>query len=319
MREVLKARIADFQDRSLAGDSTGFDELLLAVHRWQRSIDPVVRALGGPAERWDEIPAVPVDVFKYARVGTCRQGGRVFRTSGTTVGQRGEHWVEDTELYDRGALAWANLQVPQMPRRIVALLSDPAEAPDSSLSHMVALFGDVSWHVYGGKLDSSIPFPSEPVFLTSTAFAMFEFLERGAQPLPPGSAVMVTGGFKGKVHSVTEEQLFDRIRAVLRPDHFVVEYGMTELSSQLWSGAGEPYRPPPWLRVVAVNPQNGQIRPAGELGQLRFYDLANLDSTVAVETMDQGVVHADGTVTLHGRIPGSAIRGCSLTIEEGWE
>ena len=93
---------------------------------------------------------------------------------------------------------------------------------------------------------------------------------------------------------------------------------MTELSSQLWGTPETSYHPPPWLRAVAVDPVTGTPRPPGEPGQLRFVDLANLDGSVAVETLDEGIVHPDRSVTLRGRLAGAPVRGCSLTVEEAW-
>ena len=130
---------------------------------------------------------------------------------------------------------------------------------------------------------------------------------------------MVTGGFKGRRHALDEAGLHAAVREVLRPAHLVTEYGMTELSSQLWGTPGTAYRPPPWLRVLAIDPFTEALRPPGESGQLRLVDLCNLDGSVAIETMDHGIVHADGTVTLFGRLEGAPARGCSLTVEEAWE
>jgi hypothetical protein len=138
--------------------------------------------------------------------------------------------------------------------------------------------------------------------------------------LGEGSRAMLTGGFKGRSRVVPESELRRGIARLfgLGPHAVVGEYGMTELSSQLWARPGEPYAPPPWLRVRAVDPVTGALLPPGALGQLRFWDLANLDGTLAIETMDQGIVDEGGRVHLHGRLAGSPPRGCSLTVEEAW-
>lgn len=159
-----------------------------------------------------------------------------------------------------------------------------------------------------------------PLYVAATAFAMADWLsDDPVAPLPPHSVVMVTGGFKGRVVSLDEAALHDAVRQRLRPARLVLEYGMTELSSQLWGAPGSPYVAPPWMRVVAVDPQTGVTVPAGSPGQLRFYDLANVDSSVGVETLDCGTVDPDGrTVRLVGRIPQAEARGCSLPTEEAW-
>ena len=130
--------------------------------------------------------------------------------------------------------------------------------------------------------------------------------------------VMVTGGFKGRVHRLEGADLYRATHRVLRPSRIVTEYGMTELSSQLWGTPAVSYLPPPWMRVYAVDPVSGIPLGPEEAGQLRFVDLCNLDATLAIETMDEGVVHGDGSVSLRGRLPGSPARGCSLTVEEAW-
>ena len=94
----------------------------------------------------------------------------------------------------------------------------------------------------------------------------------------------------------------------------VGEYGMSELASQLWAvPAGSPFLPPPWMRVMAVDPWTGD---ATTRGLLRFFDLANHQTVMAIETQDVGVVLPDGRVKLEGRLTGAVPRGCSLTIEE---
>jgi hypothetical protein len=313
------------------GATEAFGDLALAIHRWQRAGDPVVAAL---TERepstWLEIPAVPVALFKDLPVGTVRQDepAVVFRTSGTTGGGRGEHRMRSTALYDLGALAWARRCVPEMPTEVVALLDDPARTPDSSLSHMVALFagdgGRATWHVRDGVLDrqdveARLRSAARPVFLATTAFALAEWLDDEVPALPTGSVLMVTGGFKGRVHRLDGAALYAESIRRLAPGRVVTEYGMTELSSQLWGTPETPYQPPPWLRVVASDPISGAPLPAGQRGQLRFYDLCNLDGSVGVETMDEGIVGEDGSVDLFGRLPGAPARGCSLTVEEAWE
>jgi hypothetical protein len=298
----------------------------LALHRFQARHDPVIRALaeGSAVTTWRQVPAVPVDLFKDLPVGTVGpdEAGAVFRTSGTTGSGRGAHCMRDTTAYDRGAQAWHQRCVPDAPRRVVALLQDPAIAPDSSLSHMVAGFGAVTWYLGEAGLDVAGALAAldgcGPVYLCATAFALAELLESmaGPRPLPSGSVVMVTGGFKGRRQALSDEELYRQVADHLSPQRLLREYGMTELSSQLWAEGMAPYQPPPWLRVLAVDPATGAPRPVGTPGQLRFVDLCNLDGSVAIETLDEGVVHADGSLTLHGRLAGAEVRGCSLTVEE---
>jgi hypothetical protein len=104
---------------------------------------------------------------------------------------------------------------------------------------------------------------------------------------------MVTGGFKGRRVRLDAPGLYASLGQRLGQTRVVGEYGMTELSSQLWSDpvpAGQQpgdFVAPPWLRVYTVDPATGQ--PASP-GLLRFVDLANRWSVLAIETMDMGIV-----------------------------
>lgn len=321
-RDTLAERIFRYIDASLLGQAEPLEPLMLEVHRWQRRHDPVLDSLTPEDPQViEQIPAIPVGIWKDLPVGTvgADEPSVVFHTSGTTGGGRGAHRLRSTALYDHNALRWAQACLGPWPTPIVALLDD---APDSSLGHMTRLFGDVSWYAKDGVVDVAGArarlSQSGPVFVASTAFALAEYLESEPPPLPAGCLLMVTGGFKGRVHRLDGDALLAATRAVLRPDRLVTEYGMTELSSQLWGTPGAVFLPAPWLVAVAADPLSGRPLPRGERGQLRFYDLCNLDSTLGVETMDEGTV-TDAGVILHGRLPGAPARGCSLTVEEAWE
>jgi hypothetical protein len=167
----------------------------------------------------------------------------------------------------------------------------------------------------------------EPVLLLATSFALAWLLEalRGALlRLPLGSRIMQTGGFKGHVRSLDDAALVAGIGTALgvEPHNILGEYGMTELSSQLYDsgfGQGEGgesvFVEPPWLRVVPVDPIHLRPVPDGEVGLARFTDLANIDSALNVLTQDQ-VRRVPGGVVLLGRSAGARLRGCSLAVDE---
>jgi hypothetical protein len=146
--------------------------------------------------------------------------------------------------------------------------------------------------------------------LATTALALAELLESGdSTVLPAGSVLMITGGYKGQRRSISESDLHTAAAAQLGTStRLIREYGMTELSSQLWDW-GKGYQAPPWLKVYT------QFTDKNGVGQLCFVDLANWGSCLAVETQDRGRVR-DGVVEIMGRIPGMQARGCSLVLEE---
>ena len=138
---------------------------------------------------------------------------------------------------------------------------------------------------------------------------------------------MTTGGSKGLRTAVDPAALARAIeeRLGVPPGRQVEEYGMTELSSQAYTGAlraglgeddaGTGFHAPPWTRTRIVDPLTGVDLPTGELGALVHWDLANRGSALAVQTSDVGARAAGGTFLLRGREPGAEARGCSLAAD----
>lgn len=287
---------------------------------------------------WQEIPAVPTAAFK--EVPLCsfppEQATAVFETSGTTAGGRsGRHYLRTTALYDAALLPpfAAHVMRGEPAIRMLSLGPSPRLSPRSSLGHMLgrvmAAFGapgslelatpsGVDTAGLARALDQVIA-DEAPVCLLGTAFAFVHALEtlaRARFPLPPGSRLMDTGGYKGRTRDVPREELLGLYDAVfgIPASHVVSEYGMTEMSSQFYGTPGR-YVAPPWVRTVVVDPERLEPLPAGETGLLRHYDLANLDSVMAIQTDDLGVACDDGFALL-GRAAGAEARGCSLAVEE---
>jgi hypothetical protein len=295
-----------------------------------------------------DAPAVPTDAFKASHVFAFEESGAsaAFRTSGTTLGARGVHFFRDLGTYDLGSVTFARgllLPSARAPTPVLVLGPSPADARDSSLAHMCGLFavafgggetGAGAFFVGQGALDTS-GFRARvqhldaavPALVLATSFALVHLLDAlgGASvPLPAGSRVMQTGGYKGKSREVAPDTLsHDVARAfAIDPRDIVGEYGMTELSSQFWqreAGPGEGrrrvYVEPPWARVVPVSPQTLEPVPEGEAGVARIEDLANVDSAFAVVAQDMVRRVASGFELL-GRAPGAAPRGCSIALDE---
>lgn len=179
-----------------------------------------------------------------------------------------------------------------------------------------------------------------PVMLMATARALEELYLNGLDgqrnmKLPAGSRVMETGGFKGAQQEMDGEELRIEIARSLglHPSRVVSEYGMTELGSQGYHpvlraaidtqtdrrfgryGEGRLFAFPPWCRVRAVDPDTLEVLPLGARGLLCFWDLSNVDSILAVQTADEGIVFREG-VRLFGRAIGAPPRGCSLAVDE---
>ncbi len=308
-----------------------------------RGVDPASFA------RADDLPAVPTDAFKLTRVAAFDEPEAkvVFRTSGTTIGARGSHAMRDVSTYDAASVAFGRRWLARdLDRRVpvVVLGPSPEEAPDSSLVHMCAsfalAFGEEATVASTFVIDDGVIDVTRfdervayaladevPMLVLATSFALVHFLEGMDEvqfPLPPGSRVMQTGGFKGKSREVEPSVLRGEIARVFALDRraIVSEYGMTELSSQFYERTlFDPdvregiYAEPPWARVVPVDPETLEPVAEGEIGIAKVLDLMNVDSAVAVLAQDR-VRRVDGGFELLGRAPGAPPRGCSIAIDE---
>ncbi len=294
---------------------------------------------------WREIPAVPTDVFKYVELFAGTEKNHVFRTSGTTTDARGQHVFSSTDVYE-AALAmpferWCLSDAASIPMAILA--PHPDDLTDSSLSFMLGKlvdhFGAEGSRFFFEAADGEFHFDIEglrdwieaadsPVMLLGTAFAFVEFLDASESlELPAGSRIMETGGTKGRTREVTREEFYEMLQAGLglSATSIISEYSMTELSSQAytdtfarerhWKDAA--FEVPAWVRVEVVDPITLEpLKEPGVEGLIRWYDLANLDSVLAVQTSDVGIKEMEGGFKLLGRAKGAELRGCSLTIEE---
>jgi hypothetical protein len=175
----------------------------------------------------------------------------------------------------------------------------------------------------------------QPQIILGTAFSFVHLLEFMTRQelrfhLPRGSRVMETGGYKGRSRVLPKAELHAGITTALGipPSLIFSEYGMSELSSQAYDAmpAGaqvastSAWRPesaprilrfPCWARSHVFSPETGQEVADGETGLLRVFDLANVWSTMAIQTEDLAVRRGEGFELL-GRAPGAEPRGCSL-------
>lgn len=287
-----------------------FGALALEAHEFQRRWnEPYARfcATRARPRMWREIPAAPQSAFKRFALSCVPRGhiGKTFLTSATTGETRGEHHFRDTSLYEVAVLAgWRMLGLPRL--RQVILAPSPAEAPQSSLSHMLATLS-----VESGD--------TEPVAMLGTALAFLHHFETTpARVLPPGSFAMETGGYKGSGRDIAKAELYAQFERHLglKPDAIINEYGMTELSSQFYTrGIGGVHRGGPWVRALLIDPASGEEAALGEAGVLRIFDLANLNSSLAIETQDLAIRREEGFELL-GRDPAALPRGCSRAADE---
>ncbi len=356
--------------------SGAFNELALRVFRFQCRANPAyggfARARGvdpGSVDSWEDIPHLPTLAFKSRPLvsGDPDEVERTFLTSGTTGGlvERGKHHVRSLELYREALLPnfLAHLIPEGRTLPILSLLPSPEDARGSSLSFMVGAVAEAMGelprdgpsHEFFLEADGEMRAPSflarlldaeeagVPILLTGTAFAFANWLDVARDQgwrvgLAPGSRIMETGGYKGRVRARPREDLYGELTELfgIPPGRIVNEYGMTELLSQFYEpvlarGAGrdgvgtetgeEPgtlrarfHRSPPWVGTRVLDPVTLEPLREGETGILAHLDLANLGSVAAVLTEDLGRLVPEGFQLL-GRAPGAEPRGCSLAME----
>ena len=286
---------------------------------------------------------------------------KTFRTSGTSAagaGRRGALHLDTLALYEASLLPTIRrLLLPDLHPdercHLRILAPDPADAPDSSLSHMfgcmVEQLGSPGsrFDVVGGTLQTAalvtalerVCRDETPVALCGTAFAFVHLLDALAGAaglvLPPGSRIMETGGFKGRARVLPREELYAALGRVLGvpAQRIVNQYGMTELGSQFYDSVlafpDEPRRKlgPPWARVRIVDPETGRDASPGATGMIVVHDLANTGSVAAILTEDLGrFVEGDDAdnredgagapgFEVLGRHADAEARGCSIAAD----
>jgi hypothetical protein len=353
---MLAERVAEFVADPRRG---AFDELALAAFAFQFERIPAYRrlcaargAVPGRVGDWREVPPVPAAAFKSLALAAA-PAVEVFRSSGTTAGEaaRSVHHHPFPDLYRRtldaafprfclaGVAAGAGPEAGRVP--MLSLVPPRAQAPDSSLAfmidHVLARWGSAESAVACGprgveagrarSWTAARQRDRRPALVLGTSLALRDWLEAlGRQDLrfrlPAGSAVFDTGGFKGRRREVAPGELLALVeeRLGVPRERVVREYGMTELTSQLYTRAlegGDPdlFVAPHWVRARVLRPATLEEAPAGDPGAVAIFDLANLGSAVHLLTEDLGAAEPGG-LRLLGRAAGAELRGCSQQVEE---
>lgn len=308
---------------------------------------------------WRDVPPLPALAYKsvdLAPRGVDRGAAETFRSSGTTGGSTGEgrsvHVHPFPGLY-RAAIdaSFPRYCLPAPPPAgglpVLSLVPPREDLPDSSLSFMAdhvtrrwGAAGEGAWAFRdpgrtGAGLDPGAARrwavrreeDGRPGLILATALALAAWLDRLEEAgerhrLPASTVLFETGGFKGRRREVARAELLARVeeRLGVPPSRVVREYGMTELTSQLYTdvlAGGDPdlFVAPHWMRVRVLDPETLEEAPPGAPGLVAVLDLANLSSALHLLTEDLGAMELGG-LRLLGRATGAELRGCSLTAEE---
>jgi hypothetical protein len=327
-------------------DETAWNDLALKLFAWQIARLPAYRRLAaghgvapGKIESWKDIPAVPQQLFKKTRLFShpAARPGVVYETSGTTTGQPGRQYLLDAGIY-RAVSVEGTRRAGLFDGRpeLFFLAPSPEDAPHSSLSAMFGFWQKAlrqkgsRFQLREGILDPAAIRktllaairPRRPIGICGTAFSFVHLIDSWAGlpplPLPRESWVLETGGFKGRSREIAKADLYRQIAGIFSiPDHAIWnEYGMSELSSQAYArGAPGLHQTPAWARVLICHPATGREVAIGRRGLVRWIDLANVDSVLAVQTLDLAERMQNG-FRLMGRMARTEPRGCSLGVED---
>lgn len=340
-------------------DFEEFNRLALQVFDLQFKYIPIYRRYCEKREikpenlsSWDQIPALPTDVFKVMEPSMLPSHTvRTFMTSGTTRPE--EKGKVD---YDEGGLRLMDATIYEaassflFPDKIKTTLLIIAPSPDIA-PHMIMAYGMNRLREYFGLPQSRFLIGKEgfkvqvlmdelkrseaegiPITLCGGSFGFVNFFdtcrERGLRfRLPPGSRTLDAGGFKGRSREVKREEFVSDCEDFLgiAKDYCVNLLGMTEISSQFYDntlrnvhkGMNIPKAKsnPPWTRTLVVDPDTLEPLPLGQMGLLRHVDLANRGHILSIQTDDLGRVTSEG-FEIYGRSQEGEARGCSLTIDE---
>jgi len=327
-------------------DEAKWNELAWELFAWQYARVPAYQRLcigrGTPPDTfrsWKDIPAVPQALFKREMLycAGLPKPGAIYETSGTTTGQPGRQHLLSPDIYRAVSVEGARrIGLFARIESLHFLVPSPTEVPHSSLS---AMFG--FWRKEHGvgrgqfwMRNNGIDFVSlrkmlasqietkRPIGIAGTAFSFVHLIDAWADlpplRLPRGSWLLETGGFKGLSREVSKAELYGQLARTfsVRDAAIYNEYGMSELSSQAYThGTRGTHNLPPWARVLVVDPATGREVRVEQKGLVRWIDLANVDSVMALQTLDVAERTSHG-FNLIGRLPRTEPRGCSLSAED---
>ena len=321
--------------QSIQSDADFFERALALFHHQVRH-NPIYRQyvelIGASAvvpQSLEEIPFLPIDLFRYHKVVTGEWTPEiVFVSSGTSTDIRSRHYMRSLDEYLSNARrAFEEQYGPLSNYRILALLPSYFDVPASSLIAMVHYFirqtDDPLTGFYHQKIPELIEVlrrPHEkPCILWSVSYALLDLIDvLKGKPIHSDIIVMETGGMKGRREEIPKEALHEMLRRHLGIRQVHSEYGMTELSSQAYAIEDGIFRPASTLRVLAGDINDPfLIRKSGK-GILHCVDLANAHSCAFIRTADIGEVFEDGRFRVMGRVDNALWRGCNLMYSRSW-
>ena len=327
-------KIAGLPDKLWNLTDSGFEEVALEIFRFQFEHNSLYRDYCKSLGRYpdqinhiDQIPFLPIGFFKTHSVQTTQFDQELyFESSGTTGTINSKHYIKDVDIYDASFLtAFKRFYGDPGKFCIIALLPSYLERKHSSLIRMVEKLIQLSGHKDSGfylyehqplqKVLLDLEKAETLTLLIGVTYALLDFAENFGFPLAH-TLIMETGGMKGRREEITREEVHQMLKDKFHLSSIHSEYGMTELLSQAYSKGDGIFQCPPWMKIVTREMDDpfslitpGQSR---QQGLINIIDLANIYSCSFIATEDIGMVNADGSFEVNGRMDHADIRGCSL-------
>jgi hypothetical protein len=326
--------ICEYEDKIFLTEKADFESMALEIFRFQYRHNPLyqqyvnaVSIVGEQARALHQVPFLPISFFKTHTVQTTAFDPQaVFESSGTTQTINSRHLVKDLSLYRRSFLqAWEQFYGPVQDWCIIGLLPSYLERSHSSLVVMVNDMIRASGHPASGfylynhdelyRVLQQQEQAQQKTLLIGVTFALLDFAAAWPMPLKH-TIIMETGGMKGRREEMTRMQVHELLQTAFEVPAIHSEYGMTELLSQAYSKGQGVFDCPSWMKVVVRQEDDPLTTTTTGSGVVNIIDLANLYSCAFIATDDIGLVHADGSFEIQGRMDNSDIRGCSLLVAE---
>lgn len=274
----------------------------------------------------EEIPFLPVEVFKTHTVATGVFAAALVFSSSTTTGQTPSlHHVADASLYVESFLrGFKRFYGEASQYTLVALLPGYLERSGSSLVYMVNELVKQSNDERSGfylrdherlaKLINGLPHHRR-VLLFGVTHALLDFAD-GYELTHPLLTVLETGGMKGHREELTRDAVHARLRGAFNGASVHSEYGMTELLTQAYADDSQRFTCQPWMKVLIRESDDPfAIAEIGKTGRIQVIDLANQHSCAFLATGDMGRMFGDGRFEVIGRFDHAEVRGCGLMID----
>lgn len=273
----------------------------------------------------EEIPFLPIELFKLRKVvSSYNDVEQVFTSSGTT-GSKSKHFITDISWYKKSYQKGFNYFYGDIKDFVVlALLPNYLEQTDSSLIYMVNDLINQSENDESGfflndydklinkltKLDKR----GQKTLLIGVSFALLNLVEKHQFNLK-NTIVMETGGMKGKRREMVREELHNVLTKGFGVSKIHSEYGMTELLSQAYSKEKGVFNCPPWMKILIRDTEDPlSILQTHRTGGLNVIDLANYNSCSFIATQDLGKALSSDEIEVLGRFDKSDVRGCNLMV-----